>query len=109
MPDLHRHGASLETRTTVVNPDGHPATLRSAQPGNRNAMKSGLHSPRVRAERVEEIRLAASGISTLALAREAVRVEAARLQQVREALDEDIATRGPSTRAGAPAGRSCSA
>ena len=96
--------ASFENRT-LMNPRGHPATLRSTQPGNRNAMKSGVYSRRVRLARVEEIRLAATEISTLALAQAAVRDEAARLQELREALDEDLAARGPSTRAGAPRGQ----
>ncbi len=88
-----------------MNRDGHPVTLRAAQPGNRNALKSGLHSPRARAERVEAIRAAASGISTVALARAALCEEVALLRRVREALDEDIVMRGVSTRAGAARGQ----
>ena len=88
-----------------MNEAGYPATLRASQPANRNAMKSGVYSRRVRAERVEEIRTAATGISTLALVQAAVRDEVARLHRVRQGLDDEIATRGPSTRAGAARGQ----
>jgi hypothetical protein len=88
-----------------MNKRGHPATLRAAQPGNGNAVKSGIYSRRVRTERAEGIRAAATGTSTLALARAAVVDEFARLGRVREALDEDIAARGPSTRKGAARGQ----
>ena len=36
-----------------MNHKGHPETLVPAHPGNRNAVKSGVHSPRVLAERAE--------------------------------------------------------
>ena len=88
-----------------MNEEGHPPTLRAAQPGNRNAVQGGVYSARVRAARADEIRAAATGISTLALARAAVRDEVPRLERVREALDEDFAALGPSTRAGAPRGQ----
>jgi hypothetical protein len=47
----------------VMNDRGHPATLRCTQPGNRNAVKSGIYSQRVRAERAEGMRAAAIGTS----------------------------------------------
>jgi hypothetical protein len=84
-----------------MNARGNPATLRAAQPGNRNAMKTGVYSRRARTERVAEIRAAAEGISTLELAVGAIREERARLDHLREALDADIEERGPSTRSGA--------
>ncbi len=84
-----------------MNEHGHPATLRSAQPGNRNAMKTGVYSARARAERAAEIRAAAAGVSTFELAVAAVRDERSRLDELRKALDADIADHGPSTRAGA--------
>ena len=89
----------------AMNEHGHPRTLRAAQPGNRNAVKGGSYSARVRAERAEAIRAAATGTSTLALARSAVRDEVPRTERVREALDEDFAAWGPSTRAGAARGQ----
>jgi hypothetical protein len=84
-----------------MNARGNPATLRAAQPGNRNAMRTGVYSPRARTERVAEILAAAEGISTYELAVSAVREERARLDDLREALDGDIEERGPSTRSGA--------
>ena len=102
MGDTTRRGTSINTASVIVNADGHPPTLRAAQPGNRNAVKVGIYSSRVRAERADEIRAAATGTSTLALALAAVRDELPRLRRLREALEDDVAARGPSTRAGAP-------
>ena len=84
-----------------MNDRGHPATLRAAQPGNRNAVKGGIYSPRMRAARADEIRAAAGGVSTLELVTAAVRAEVPRLGKLRDALSQDIALHGPSTRAGA--------
>jgi hypothetical protein len=84
-----------------MNADGNPATLRAAHPGNRNAMKTGVYSPRARAERVAEIRGAAEGRSTFALAVAAVREERRGLDDLRDALDAEIAEHGLSTRSGA--------
>ncbi len=86
-----------------MNEHGHSATLRSAQPGNRNAQKTGVDSARARAEHVAEIRAATAGTSTFELSLAAVRDERSRLDDLREALDADIADHGPSTRAGSGA------
>jgi hypothetical protein len=93
--------AFLSEQTDDMNEHGHSATLRSAQPGNRNALKTGVYSARARTERAAEIRAAAAGISTFELAVTAVRDERSRLDELRSALDADIAEHGPSTRAGA--------
>lgn len=88
-----------------MNEHGNPSTLRASQPGNGNALKGGIYSPRVRAARAGEIRAAAGGVSTLDLVTTAVRDEVARLEKIREALSQDVALHGPSTRAGAPRGQ----
>ena len=77
-----------------MNERGNPATLRPAQPGNRNALKTGVYSARARAEHAAELRAAANGISTVTLVVAAVRDERSRLDGLREALDADIAEHG---------------
>ena len=84
-----------------MNTNGNPGSLRAAQPGNLNASKMGVYSARARAARVAELRAAADGIPTFALAVAAVRDERSRLDQLRAALDANIAEHGLSTRSGA--------
>jgi hypothetical protein len=38
-----------------MNNDGHPETLVASQPGNANALKHGVHSPRLIQARAAEI------------------------------------------------------
>jgi hypothetical protein len=74
---------------------GHPATLQASHPGNANAAKHGLYSPRLLEPRAREI---ADALMTLphaqpldVLAAEEIGSTIAAL----EAIDADIAERGP--------------
>jgi hypothetical protein len=52
------HGLSEATLVPIpvlMNKRGHPETLVAAQPGNANALKQGVHSPRLIQARAAEI------------------------------------------------------
>lgn len=88
--------------TERMNARGNPKTLRALQPGNRNAVKHGVHSARLIQTRAAEIadELAQSHSFTPA---ERIAVnEAARCVAVLEAIDRDLDQRGLVDKEGAP-------
>lgn len=70
-----------------MNKRGHPATLVAAHPGNTNAAKAGVYSPRLRAPRVAEIEAAIEDRSTEAVRREIIRHDLAGLWALLETID----------------------
>jgi hypothetical protein len=85
-----------------VNKRGHPETLVPSQPGNANALKHGVHSPRLIQSRADEIasELMQSFVFSPAL-RLAV-LEAARSMAILEAIDRDLDERGLVDKGGEP-------
>ncbi|SRR6266516_4397364 len=85
-----------------MNKRGNPRSLVAAQPGNLNAVKQGVHSPRLIQKRAAEI--AAELVDSadfLPPERLAVH-EAARCIAILEAIDRDLDDRGLVDRAGEP-------
>lgn len=82
-----------------------PGDAARCAPRQQERAQVRVYSRRFRAERADEIRAAAGGVSTLEVVTTAVRDEVTRLEKLREALSEDIVLHGPSTRAGAPRGQ----
>lgn len=84
-----------------MNERGHPETLVAAHPSNLNALKSGVHSPRVRAACVAELRQVVVSRPILEVAAETLEQERVTLRHLAEALVRDLETHGVSTRSGA--------
>ena len=77
-----------------MNEKGHPQTLVASQPGNLNALKSGVHSPRLIQARAAEIEAELTKTFDFSpVQRLAVR-EVARHMAILEAIDRDLDDRG---------------
>jgi hypothetical protein len=77
-----------------VNKKGNPKTLRASQPGNLNALRSGVYSQRARAEREQEIKRALLAAPFAVPLDEFAATEVACLIAIVEAADRDLNERG---------------
>jgi hypothetical protein len=85
-----------------MNRQGYPQTLVASHPGNLNAAKNGVHSPRlIQARAVEIADELAAGYEFTPAERLAVH-EAARCIAILEAIDRDLDERGLVDRDGSP-------
>src|SRR6266536_4229414 len=84
-----------------MNKGGHPETLVAAQPGNANALKHGVHSPRLIQARAAEIVELTRSWDFSPTQRLAVH-EAARCMAILEAIDRDLDDRGLVDKDGKP-------
>jgi hypothetical protein len=74
-----------------VNPDGHSQTLEPRHPGNTNAARSGVYSPRLREPRAREIADAIM-VEPHTVAIDAIgAAEIGRIEALIEAIDTEIA------------------
>jgi hypothetical protein len=76
-----------------MNKKGHPATLVASHPGNTNAGKTGVYSPRMLSPRVAEIEDGIADRSAAELRREIIRHDLAGLWALLEAVDAAFADR----------------
>jgi hypothetical protein len=83
-----------------MNSKGHPPTLRPRQPGNRNAVRSGVFSARVLAPRAREIANALLDASHAVPLDQIAAEEIGALVATLEAIDEDLGRRGLTDRKG---------
>jgi len=83
-----------------VNRSGHAQTLVPAQPGNQNALKAGVFSPRVIGSRMEEAEQAIATRDPDELLDELLRTEIARLIVIRDAMDQVLEEEGVRGRGG---------
>ena len=83
-----------------MNTRGNPQNLIAAHPGNHNAVKEGVHSPKMIETRASEI-VSELGISEVIdpIHQKAV-MEYARISAIAEAIDRDLSKRGTSDRNG---------
>ena len=86
----------------LVNSEGHPNTLVAAQPGNRNAVKSGVFSPAIIGSRVEERERDLELLQPQELISDVLTSEIARLLVIRDAMDEALEEEGLRGRRGEP-------
>jgi hypothetical protein len=85
-----------------VNKHGHSKTLVAAQPGNRNAVKHGVYSPRTLAPRIDELEQAIGALPAETAALHILRRELAGLLTLSEAVDQALADDGIRGRGGEP-------
>jgi hypothetical protein len=85
-----------------VNKKGHSQTLIAAHPGNRNAVKSGVHSPATLAPRIDELEVAIGERSSPEVILGVLRRELAGLVALVEAMDDSLASGGLNGRTGKP-------
>jgi hypothetical protein len=85
-----------------LNRRGHPETLVPSQPGNENALKSGVHSPRFIAARAAEYEADLTSRGEFSPAQLIVVREVARCMALLEAIDADLDSRGLVDRRGKP-------
>jgi hypothetical protein len=85
-----------------MNKRGHPQTLVPAHPGNQNAVKQGIHSPRLMQARAAEIASELTKLYEFSLTEHAAVQETARSIAIIEAIDRDLDERGLVDREGAP-------
>jgi hypothetical protein len=83
-----------------VNKQGHTENLVPAHPGNRNAQKSGVHSPRALAERTAEVSAASADVPSEQLVEDRLRELADRFKAHGAAIDEDLKKNGLTGRGG---------
>src|SRR5215213_1496493 len=83
-----------------VNRSGHPTTLVAAQPGNSNALKAGVYSPRALAARAGELEDRIAGMPAEELAEKVWRHEVASLMALTEAIDNSLTQQGLVGRSG---------
>jgi hypothetical protein len=76
-----------------MNKKGHPPTLVASHPGNTNAGKTGVYSPRMLASRVAEIESAIADQPATELRLEVIRHDLAGLWALMEAVDAAFADR----------------
>jgi hypothetical protein len=74
-----------------MNKQGHVETLVAAHPGNTNAAKTGVFSPRTRAPRVAELEAAIGGMSAAEVCLDIARRDLAGVTTLVEALDAALA------------------
>src|SRR6266536_3568227 len=85
-----------------MNKGGHPETLVAAQPGNANAVKHGVHSPRLIQARAAEIVTELTQAFEFSPTERLAVHEAARCIAILEAIDRDFDERGLVDKAGRP-------
>lgn len=84
-----------------MNRRGNPETLVASQPGNVNAVKQGVHSPRLIQSRAAEIESELAQFEFSPTQRLAVH-ETARCMAILEAIDRDLDERGLEDKRGKP-------
>jgi hypothetical protein len=77
-----------------MNKRGNPKSLVASHPGNRNAVKQGVHSPRLIQERAAEIAHELTEAVEFSPAERLAAHEAARCIAILEAIDRDLDQRG---------------
>jgi hypothetical protein len=87
-----------------VNKKGNPKTLRASQPGNLNALKSGVYSQRARSDRKQEIKCALLAAPFAVPLDEFAAMEIAGLIAIVEAVGRDLNERGLVDHLGKPRG-----
>jgi hypothetical protein len=85
-----------------MNARGHPQTLIAAHPGNLNAVKQGVHSPRLIQARAADIAAELTQTFAFSPAEQLAAHEAARCIAILEAIDPDLDQRGLVDRKGEP-------
>ena len=85
-----------------MNKAGNPTNLVSAHPGNLNAVKHGIHSPRLLQSRASEIADELTQAFTFSPPERLAVQEAARCIAILEAIDRDLDERGLVDKAGEP-------
>ncbi len=85
-----------------MNRRGNPETLVASQPGNKNALRSGVYSPNALAPRVHQIEAAIAERRVDEVLRDISRREVAALAALGEAMDADLAANGLIGRRGEP-------
>jgi hypothetical protein len=85
-----------------MNRQGNPETLVASHPGNRNAVKNGVHSPRLIQDRAAEIARELTGSFEFTPAERLAAHEAARCIAILEAIDRDLDQRGLVNNEGEP-------
>jgi hypothetical protein len=93
---------SAGTIITHMNKKGHPDTLVPAQPGNKNALKYGVYSPRVIEPRAAEIAAELTRSFQFSIAQRIAVGQVARCIAILEALDRDLDERGLADKHGEP-------
>src|SRR4051812_39648828 len=83
-----------------MNVKGNPQTLRASQPGNKNAVKSGVYSPRALAPRAREVADALLAAPHTAPLDQIAAEEIGSLVATLEAIDLDLLERGLTDRRG---------
>ena len=73
-----------------MNQRGHPETLRARQPGNANALRAGVFSPRALAPRAREVADALMGASHAVPLDQIAAEEIGSLVATLEAIDRDL-------------------
>jgi hypothetical protein len=77
-----------------MNMNGNPATLVAAHPGNTNAMKYGVYSPRAIQRRADEISARLTASFKFSVAQRIAVEQMARCVAILEAVDRDLDERG---------------
>jgi hypothetical protein len=85
-----------------MNKRGHPETLVASQPGNANALKQGVHSPRLIEARAAEIASELTQSFEFSPTQRLAVHEAARCMAILEAIDRDLDERGLVDKGGKP-------
>ena len=85
-----------------MNTRGHPENLVASQPGNLNAVKQGVHSPRLIQARAAEVAAELTRSFEFSPAERIAVGEAARCIAILEAIDRDLDQRGLVDKKGAP-------
>jgi hypothetical protein len=85
-----------------MNTRGNPETLVASQPGNLNALKQGVHSPRLIQARASEIASELSQSFEFSAAERLAAHEAARCIAILEAIDRELDQRGLVDKEGQP-------
>jgi hypothetical protein len=85
-----------------MNPRGNPESLVASHPGNANAVKHGVHSPRLIHARAAEIATELTQAFEFSPTERLAVHEAARCIAILEAIDRDLDERGLVDKAGKP-------
>ena len=86
----------------LMNRRGHPETLVASHPGNANALKHGVHSPRLIEARAAEIASELTRSFVFSPTERLAVHEAARCMAILEAIDGDLDARGLVDKGGKP-------
>ena len=85
-----------------MNRRGHPDTLVASQPGNVNAVKQGVHSPRLIQARAAELESELTQSFEFSPTQRLAVHETARCMAILEAIDRDLDERGLEDKRGQP-------